>query len=100
MARFLRLSNGIPRSFDESGTVTIYDQLYTVPGGGITAGVNVTLPSSGTYTSDELEVYLNGQRLREGADYSYIGSPPRTQVAFTFNLLATEQVRFRVDRSP
>ena len=100
MGKFLRLSAGVARSFDEGSAITIYDQVFTVGGGGLTAGTNITLPSSGTYTSDELEVYLNGQRVKVSDDYNYVGSPPRTQITFTFDLLAGEQVRFRVDRSP
>lgn len=99
MGRFLRISNGVSRSFDESGTPTIYDQNATIGVGGLTTGVALTLPSSQTYDSAELEVYLNNVRLTPILDYNYVGgSPPRTQVTFTFDLLATEVVRFRIDR--
>lgn len=97
MARFVRIVNGVPRSFDESGTPTIYDEVINV-GSTITTGTSVTLPASGTYNSAELEVYLNGQRLAVTEDYTYVGSPARTQVQFTFDLLAGDKVRFRVDR--
>lgn len=99
MGRFLRLSAGVARSFDESSSPTIYDQVYTVSGT-LTAGTSITLPASGTYQSDELEVYLNGQRVKVGDDYQYVGSGTRTQIQFTFDLLNAEQVRFRVDRGP
>jgi len=99
MGRFLRLSAGVPRSFDESSSPTIYDQNSVVGGGGLTTGVGLTLPSSQTYDSNELEVYLNNVRLTPILDYNYVGgSPPRTQVSFTFDLLANEVVRFRIDR--
>ena len=97
MANFLRLSNGIPRTFAEASSVTIYDQTYDVVSG-ITTGVAVTLPASGTYTSEELEIRLNGVRMDLGIDYNTVGSPPRTQVTFTFDLVIGDQVNFRVDR--
>lgn len=99
MGKFLRLANGVIRSFDESSSPTIYDQNVTVGGGGLTTGQPITLPSSQTYDSQELEVYLNNVRLTPVLDYNYVGaSAPRTQVSFTFDLLANEVVRFRIDR--
>lgn len=97
MARFLRISGGVARSFDEGSSPTIYDQDIAI-GSTITAGTTVTLPASGTYDSAELEVYLNGIRADVILDYNYVGSPPRTGVQFTFDLLAGDVVRFRVDR--
>jgi hypothetical protein len=97
MGKFLRLSNGIPRSFVEASSVTIYDQSFIVSSP-ITTGTNVSLPAAGTYSAADLEVYLNGMRLEQLIDYNYVGSPPRTQVAFTFDLVAGDDIRFRVDR--
>lgn len=97
MAKFLRISNGVARSFEEGASPTIYDEIYSV-GSKITTGTSVTLPNSGTYDSANLEVYLNGQRLAVTEDYTYVSTPPRTQVQFTFDLLANDKVRFRVDR--
>lgn len=94
MAKFLRLVNGVPRSFDEASSVTIYDEYIDVVSP-ITTGVPVTLPASGTYDSQELEVYLNGQMLDDVLDYTFEGSPPRTQVAFTFDLVIGDVIRFR-----
>lgn len=98
MARFVRIVSGVPRSFDESGTPTIYDEVINV-GSTITTGTSVTLPASGTYNSAELQIFLNGQRLGPIEDYTYVGSPARTQVQFTFDLLAGDKVRFIIDRS-
>jgi len=94
MSKFLRLSNGVPRSFDEAASTTIYDQAIDVAST-IGTGVPVTLPASGTYDAQELEVYLNGQVLDDVADYNFVGSPPRTQVAFTFQLEIGDRIRFR-----
>ena len=94
MGKFLRLTNGVPRSFDEASSTPIYDQSIDV-GSIITTGTPVTLPASGTYDSQELEVYLNGQVLDDVADYNFVGSVPRTQVAFTFQLEIGDKIRFR-----
>jgi len=109
MAKFTRLVNGILRSFDETGgSVAIYDEALDVvsgsPGPGqitgpVTAGTNITLPLSQTYTSEELEVRLNGIRLESVIDYNYVGSPPRTQVTLTFDLVIGDRIHFRIDRS-
>lgn len=109
MGKFLRLSNGVPRSFQESSSLTIYDQSLTVVAAGagpneingpINAGVNVTLPGSQQYTAAELQIYLNGDRLEPIFDYAYVGSAPRTQVQFTFQLVVGDRVDFRIDRAP
>lgn len=109
MAKFLRLSNGVPRSFDEGASITIYDQSLTVvPSGAganqingpVTTGTGVTLPGGQTYTAAELQVYLNGDRLEPVFDYTYVGSPPRTQLQFTFQLEVADRLDFRIDRVP
>lgn len=111
MAKFLRLSNGVPRSFAEGASVAIYDErLIIVSGapvdsneatGPINAGVNVTLPDSGTYTGLELQIYLNGDRLETVADYAYVGSGSgKTQVQFTFSLVVGDTVDFVIQRAP
>lgn len=97
MANFLRLQNGVPRSFAESGSPAIYDQGVDVVAP-ISAGTNITLPASQTYDSNELEVYLNGTRLESILDYTYVGSPPRTQIQFNFDLVVGDHYRFRIDR--
>jgi hypothetical protein len=110
MASFITVISGIPTLQTESAAATIYNETLTVvsgtPGtnevqGPVTTGTAVTLPQSGTYTQDELEIRLNGVRLEEVVDYQIIGaSPPRTQVQFTFDLVVGDQLVFRVDRAP
>ena len=104
MAKFLTLLNGIPKLQDEAASVSIYDQTLKVvassPGAGeilgpITAGVPVTLPAGKTYTSNELEVYIDGNRMKPVFDYNHNSS---TTVTFTFQLLVGDVIRFRVDR--
>lgn len=98
MGRVLRIINGVARSVDESGSVTIYDEVYSVVST-ISTGTPLTLPASQTYTEDELEVYFDTERLIPVQDYNYVGSPLRTQVSFTFDLLVGDKIRFRIDRS-
>lgn len=95
----LALVNGVPRMTAESA-VTIYDVDTVIGGGGLTTGSALTLPSARTYTSAELEVYLNNVRLESVADYNYVGSGARTQISFTFDLVQGDVVRFRIDRVP
>jgi len=105
MAKTLRLVNGIQRMIEESSSVSIYDETLKVVSSGagageingpITAGVGVTLPDSKTYTSDELEIYLDGTRLKPVFDYTHASS---TTVEFTFELIVGDVIRFRIDRS-
>lgn len=109
MGKFLRIVNGIPRQVEESGTPTIYDDHLVVVESGASGpneinvadaetGDPITLPNSGTYEANELEVYLNGNRIEDVVDYNWLGSGTRTQVAFTFDLAAGDRIRFRVDR--
>jgi len=111
MGRFLRLTNGVPRSFDESSSVGIYDERLTIVSGApadsnemtgpVNAGTNVTLPDSGTYSGLELQIYLNGDRLETVADYAYVGAgPTRTQVQFTFELVVGDTIDFVIQRAP
>ena len=106
MGKFLRLSNGVPRSFDEASSLTIYDETLEVVASGagagqingpISAGTSISLPNSQTYTAGELEVYLSGNRLTYILDYAYVSG---TQVSFTFQLEVKDFIRFRIDRGP
>lgn len=109
MAKKLALINGIPKMTDESASPAIYDDYIDIVSSGasgenelngpISAGVSITLPNSGTYEADELEIWLGGQRLEDVLDYTYVGSGTRTQVAFTFDLEVGDRIRFRVDRA-
>ena len=109
MAKFLRLSNGVPRSFQEGASITIYDESLTVVPSGtganqingpVMTGTSVSLPGGQQYTAAELQIYLNGDRLESVFDYAYVGSAPRTQVQFTFDLVVGDRIDFRIDRAP
>lgn len=104
MGKFLRLINGVPRSISEANGSPIYDESIVLvsanPGPGemlgpISTGVLVALPLGESYTAEELEVYLNGQRLEDVVDFNFSSS---TEVAFTFDLLVNDRIRFRKDR--
>jgi hypothetical protein len=94
LGKFTRLVGGVLKSFDESSSLTIFDNQVTV-GSTITTGTSVTIPGGQSYTGEQLEVYLNGQRLKLTDDYNSVSS---TQVNFTFDLLAGDKVRYRIDR--
>lgn len=95
MTKFVTLVSGIPRMRDST---PVYSQYVTVGVGGVTSGTAVTLPASGTYTDVELLVFLNGQALEPVLDYNYVGTAPRTQVTFTFDLVQGDLVRFRIEK--
>ena len=104
MAKKLALVTGVPRMVDESASPTIYDETLEVVTSGagageingpISAGTPITLPEAKTYTGDELEVYLDGDRLKPIFDYSFDSS---TTVAFTFEIKVNDVMRFRIDR--
>jgi len=89
MGKFLRIVNGIPRMIDESGTPTIYDDYLVVVASGasgpneinladVGTGSPISLPNGGDYESDELEIYLNGNRIEDVVDYNWQGSGTRT----------------------
>jgi hypothetical protein len=95
MAKKLALVSGIPRMVDESASPTIYDESVTLTSN-LSTGVNYTLPASGTYEGEEIEVYLDGQVLDSGSDFNFVGAgPTRTQVVFTFDLYIGDRLRFR-----
>lgn len=94
MAKFLTIVNGYPRLSDETAPPTIYDVSIDILAN-VTTGTSYTLPSSGTYVGDELEIYLDGQVLDSGSDFNFVGSGTKTQVTFTFDILIGDRLRFR-----
>lgn len=94
MTKVLQLVNGIPRMVTTASL--IYDQLFTISGT-ITSGTSITLPSSGSFVGADLQVYVNGVIQELTNDYTYVGSSPYTQVTFTYNLLTTDTLRFRIE---
>jgi len=99
MGNFLRLVNGVMRSYSESSSTAIYDQATDVASP-ISSGMSITLPASQTYTGAELNVYLNGVKMEPTVDYTYVGSPLRTQVQMTFDLVIGDRLRFIITRGP
>lgn len=80
----------------DGDSASIYDETYVVGVGGLTAGATITLPSSGTYDSADLLVYLEGILLNVVQDYDYVGSSPRTQIQTVIDLEEGERLRFRI----
>ena len=99
MSNFLRGVNGVPRTFAESGSPTVYLQAIDVVSL-ITSGTNITLPAAGTYSGDELIVTLNGSFLDPAFDYNYVGAgPSRTQITMTFDLVIGDRIDFKKYRN-
>ena len=104
----LELVNGLPRMQAEFVAPTIYDQSIDIVtsdatppneiNGPLSAGSDITLPSSQTYDSEELEVWLNADRLEETLDYNFVGNVPRTKIQMTFDLEVGDRLRLRIDR--
>lgn len=95
-----RIVNGVQRLVDVTSTLpSIYDASEDIVST-ITSGTAHTLPSSGTYQGDELEVYFNGQVLDPTTDYSSVGTGTKTQISFSFNLQAGDHMRYRTIRGP
>ena len=115
MANALALVNGVPRMVTVSASLpSIYDQTVSIvssggtpPGslnGPISSGTAITLPSSGTYTVQtgvpNINIFLNGDRLEYGRDWLTSGSGPNyTQFQLTFDLVASDYLDLRIERS-
>ncbi len=93
--KFGQIVNGVWRQKTMPGTATAYEEAYSVSST-ITAGSNVTIPNSQSYDGSELFVFVNGQALYEPTDFQYVGTSPRTQVAFTFDLFSGDVILFKV----
>ena len=87
--------SGIPRSQTYIASSTSVYEADLEVSSTITAGTAVTLPSAETYIDVELTIFLNGARLENTYDYTYVGSTPRTQVMFTFDLYSPDRLVFR-----
>lgn len=96
MGNFLRLVNGIPRHQAESAaSFTTYRETYVV-NSTISTGTPITLPASGTYTNKDLWVFLNNVPQTPVYDYNYEGTPPRTQISFTYDLRDGDVIEFKI----
>ena len=107
MGKFLRLINGVPRMEEESSLGAIQEGTLRVvassPGSGeivgpIAANTSITLPNSIEYTDADLNIFFDGQKLIPTLDYTYVGTAPRTQVQFTFELLVGDLLFFEKER--
>jgi len=80
-----------------TGAVTLVNGVVNKSTITVPANTSITLPLGGTYdhTSDQLEVYLNGQRLERTTDYVQTST---TQIQLTFDLVDGDNLKFRVDK--
>jgi hypothetical protein len=104
MAKFLQIVNGVARSVEafpaiEEARLTV---VASSPGANeivpTVSGTPITIPDSIEYTDKELNIFFDGQKLYPILDYNYEGTAPRTQVSFTFDLLAGDKLFFEKER--
>jgi hypothetical protein len=99
--RMQSITASAPAIYDQPLTVVVSGAGANQINGPVTTGASVTLPASGTYTGQEMQIYLNGDRMEPVFDYTYVGSGSgKTQVQFTFDLVVGDRIDFRVDRAP
>ena len=93
-SKALSLINGIGRMITVSSISAFYDESITYSST-VTSGSSITLPSSGQYTGADLRVFLAGQFLEVGQDYTYLGLAPRTQIQILRDIYSGDILRFR-----
>lgn len=117
--RVLKLVNGVMRGVDSGEAVVlrspdgtrhhlevgndgilsttsgiIYNETLVIGAGGVSTGTPVSLPNSGDYLGEELQVELNSSVVELGSDYEYAGIGVKTKIAFTFDLVQGDEVTF------
>jgi hypothetical protein len=117
--RVLKLVNGVMRGVDSGEAVVlrspdgtrhhlevgndgilsttsgiIYNETLVIGAGGVSTGTPVSLPNSGDYLGEELQVELNSSVVELGSDYEYAGIGVKTEIAFTFDLVQGDEVTF------
>lgn len=95
MSRFVQIVNGVLRGVSQNA-IAIYDESTEITST-LTSGSPLTLPSGQTYEGSDLKVFFNGQAIETVRDYNFVGSAPRTQVSFTFDLEPGDVIRFRIN---
>ncbi len=119
MSRALQLINGVMRTvdsgdatvltspngsrflldIDDGGTLStvvgnVYSETLIIGAGGVSTGSPISLPNSGNYLGGELEVKLNDVIMTVGSEYQYIGTGVKTQIAFLFDLIESDEIVF------
>jgi hypothetical protein len=85
------------------GLVTgpVFQETFIVPGGGLTAGAEVTLPSGGDYEVglNQLEVYYDGVFKESGAGNDFLeiddGGGIGTKIELVYDLVEDTKITFR-----
>ena len=108
MAQVLTLINGIPKMVDESGSTDLYHETIEIVAsnptgnqliGPVLTGTNITLPNSGTYEGEELEVFVNKFVQEDVLDFIWVGTGSKTQIQFTFDLEVGDVIVLRKTRN-
>lgn len=97
MAKFLRLVNGLPTSYDEAGSTPYDESIYYASG--LAANTAITIPNSGSFTDSlakDLIIIVNDLIRENTVDYEVVGAGPTfTQVRFIYDLPLHSRVRFK-----
>jgi len=75
-------------------TDIVYSETLIIGAGGVATGVPISLPNSGDYLGEELEVKLNSVVMAVGSEYQYVGTGIKTQIAFLFDLVEADSIDF------
>ncbi len=98
MSRAITVVAGVQRLRGVYASVPqVYDASIVIGESGISTGTPITLPDGQAYQSLDLELMLNGASLTPNIDWSMVGTAPRTEVSITFDLVQSDQLRFRID---
>jgi len=76
-------------------TDTVYSETLIIGAGGVSTGTPISLPNSGDYLGEELEVKLNAAVMTLGSEYQYVGTGIKTQIAFLFDLVENDTIDFK-----
>jgi hypothetical protein len=104
MAKFLKLSGGIPTGADVTASINYYDESVPIttdigtPGTGYNdAHTRFTLPNSETYdgTTNQLEVFCNEAQWEPGIHFNYQNSSSATYIDTIAAIPKDNRIRFR-----
>ena len=107
MSYALSLINGLPRLISVGSSPTVVNDYFDVVVSGasgqnqrneaqVTASTTITLPNSISYDGTELLIFVNNIPQDQLLDFNWVGTAPRTQIFFTYDLKAGDHVRFRI----
>lgn len=83
--------------FVARATPVFYDETWTLASP-VTSGTAITLPNSGSYIGEEIEVFVNNIPQDSYVDFNFVGTGTRTQISFTYPLRTGDVLRVRINK--